>query len=224
MRERIEAIGRGLASLLFPTCCPRCGGRVERAPLPCSACDRELRTLWEAAERMVPVPGLLAAFRLEGAAQDLVHRMKYEADRSAAALLGAMMAGRLLQARADLREGLLVPIPLHPVRHRERGFNQAERLAQALARASGLPVCADLLERTRWSGSQTGRLGRARREAVAGAFGLRRPLPRLPILLVDDVWTTGATAEACRDTLREGGALELIRVLVAARTPVRLPD
>lgn len=129
------------------------------------------------------------------------------------------MARRLIAAIDVPSSTVLLPVPLHPVRLRQRGFNQAERLATVVARRLDLSIRTDLLKRIRWSSSQTSLEIDERRSAVAGAFRLRhRPSPG-PIILVDDVWTTGATAEACLNTLREADVAGPLYTLVAARTP-----
>jgi predicted amidophosphoribosyltransferase len=111
-------------------------------------------------------------------------------------------------------------VPIHPRRARERGFNQAEALAEAVARRTGLPV-APVLRRGGGSGSQVGR-GRGERErALRGSIAVRdgvRAPPR--ILLVDDVITTGATLAGCAAALRDAGRGEVLGVAYA-RTPGR---
>jgi ComF family protein len=128
------------------------------------------------------------------------------------------MAERLMIDLRDVRDAVIVPVPLHRTRLRERGFNQAERLARVAAREARCHFRADILVRTRSSVSQTTLDLEERRASVAGAFQVRGRTSDLPIILVDDVWTTGATAEACRGVLREAGSQGPIRVLVAART------
>jgi ComF family protein len=122
--------------------------------------------------------------------------------------------------RAPLDDStLVVPVPLHPARERERGFNQATLLASAVARGAGLPL--DNWSLTRVAHSERHRAGldaRARRESVEGAFAVTGP--RLvrgeAVLLVDDVFTTGATASACARALLDAGA-RAVFVLTGAR-------
>ncbi len=161
---------------------------------------------------------LSAPFPFLGAARDLIHRAKYQGNRPAALLLGSLMAARLRIDIGEVREALIVPVPLHPTRLRERGFNQAERLARSAGECAGCELRVNVLVRTRGSVSQTTLDVEERRRSVAGAFRVRERLRNRAIILVDDVWTTGATAEACRSALLDAGARGPIRVLVGART------
>jgi ComF family protein len=146
----------------------------------------------------------------EGALRDIIHALKYDGRRSIATPLSALMAlyGRRVLASADL----VVPVPLHPSRQRERGFNQAD----ALARGLGPPVVR-ALRRTRVTASQVELPAHERRLNVLGAFGLTAsPTRGRIVVLVDDVTTTGATLEACAKVLLDGGARE-VRAVTAAR-------
>lgn len=212
-----------MMSLILPPACPVCDRPVVDRALPCPDCDRELRTLWEAHLAEKQNEDLIAAFPLEGAVRGLIHRMKYQGNRAAADLLGDAMAARLEERTDRWGDGLLIPVPLHPTRLRQRGFNQAERLAARVAGRVGLEVANGLLVRARYTSSLTTLDSRERRNAVDGAFRIRRRrLDSRPLVLVDDVWTTGATAGACVEALLEGGASPPVRILTAARTP-RLP-
>jgi ComF family protein len=113
---------------------------------------------------------------------------------------------------------VLVPVPLHPRRLRERGFNQSELLAQALGRRSGLVVAPEALVRRKETPPQTGLTAAARRSNVSGAFTVRRRsrVAGRVVVLVDDVVTTGATARACAAALRAAGTTE-VRLVTAAR-------
>lgn len=224
MGHLLKSAGRGFASILFPPACPVCDRRVEGASVPCPDCDAGLRTLWEEAASLPAVDGLIASLPFTGAARTLIHRMKYQGHRPAADVLGLLMAASLRSSSCVPHGTCLIPVPLHPTRLRERGFNQAERLARVIARESGLPIQAGLIQRVRFARSQTLLTIEARRRSVAGAFRLRRlppPACRRPIL-VDDVWTTGATLEACCHVLEEGGIEPPIPICVAARTPAFL--
>ncbi len=112
---------------------------------------------------------------------------------------------------------LITPVPLHPRRFRERRFNQSAELARLLSGLSGIP-CAGLLRRTRYTTTQVGLDRRQRRKNLAGAFALA-PRATLAagqsILLVDDVFTTGSTADACSRVLRQAGAGRIIVLTVA---------
>ena len=133
-----------------------------------------------------------------------------------AAPLAALLAERGAAAAASV--DAVVPVPLHPARLAERGFNQAEVLAAPCARAWARPLVTGALVRTRPTRPQT-ELDAAERGAnVAGAFAVRRPaaLAGLRVLLIDDVLTTGATARAAAPALREVGAAA-VGVLVVAR-------
>jgi ComF family protein len=119
----------------------------------------------------------------------------------------------------------VVPVPLHPRRRRERGFDQAELLARPLAQAVGIPLRSGLLVRTRHTPPQIRRTPHERRENVRGAFALGYPLPvpQARLLLVDDVYTTGATLGECARTLRRGGAGEIYAVTLSRAAPDWMP-
>ena len=113
-----------------------------------------------------------------------------------------------------------MPVPLHPRRRAERGYNQSELLARALAPRLALGVAAGALVRRKDTAPQTGLSAAARRQNVSGAFAVRRRalVVDRAVILVDDVLTTGATARACALALRAAGARE-VRLLTVARVP-----
>jgi ComF family protein len=147
-----------------------------------------------------------------------IHELKYQGRRRVAGRLAEVLL-TAASARALLAPGaVLVPVPLHPRRRRERGFNQAELLAQELSRRTRLEIAAAALVRRRPTAPQTGLSAAERRANVRGAFAVRRraQVAGRVVVLVDDVLTTGATATACARTLSAAGASE-VRLLTVAR-------
>ena len=154
----------------------------------------------------------------DGKLRDLIHLFKYGKVRSL-----ARPFGRLLIAAMPLgmRFDAIVPMPMHWLRKWKRGFNQAELLARAVARHSGIPL-VNALRRTRRAPAQAGLSASQRRRNAAGSFGIRRPeaVRGRHILLVDDVLTTGATARAAASVLKRAGAAR-VTVLTLARADRR---
>ena len=189
---------------LHGSCCPHCA-RPLGATGVCEPCSRY----------PLHIDGIRAAFRMEGAAREMVHRLKYDGVRVLAPLMGSLMVDQL---NADeLEADVVVPTPLHPARERRRGYNQALLLAREVARRLGLQLDAKGLGRWKDTPAQVGLEGmETRRANVAGVFRARTTFSGLRVLLVDDVCTTGATLETCAQTLRMAGAIE-VRGLVFAR-------
>ena len=132
--------------------------------------------------------------------------------------LAAMMLQAQKRKPSD-KADLIIPVPLHSRRERERGFNQAALLARELARETKLPVDEhSLVRRSQTERHRTGMDARARRESVADAFAVRHPklIAGRRVLLVDDVFTTGATVSACAAVLKAAGAKD-VYVLTIAR-------
>lgn len=192
--------------------CRACVARL--AELPAPRCDRcghpRLRPVcaWCAL-----LPPYVRAVRSvgwvpDGVAGALVHRLKYDGWTALAEPMGERMA-RLQFPRDVVEErSVLVPVPLAPVRARERGYNQSALLARAIAARWGVPV-RELLTRTRATASQTRLTPGGRRNNVAGAFSVASPPAELVgrhVVLVDDVVTTAATLNACAAALHAGGA------------------
>jgi competence protein ComFC len=186
---------RALVRRLEDPTCPRCGGELEFARASCG-CGARLRALAR----------LRAAAAYEGPLEKALHRFKYEGWRCLAPVLSSFLSERL--AIEGTPAGRVLAVPLHEHRLRSRGYNQSELLARDLRRRFRLPgAVGGELRRVRDTPPQVGLDRLSRRANVAGAFswwGSR--LPPEPILLVDDVATTGATLEACAVALRAAGS------------------
>lgn len=152
----------------------------------------------------------------DGALAAAVQRLKYRKRPDLGRPLGQRLARALRQAAlADSHLLVLVPVPLHPTRLAERGYNQSALVAEAAARDLGLQSGPRTLTRTRITGEQASLARRARLENVASAFAVREPVRDRLVIVVDDVVTTGATALACAAALTGAGALVVAIAAVA---------
>ena len=241
--NRISKLYDGALSLLYPLECAVCGASVEaRTDAPaCALCwartcifSDEDTLCWkcgapaagavpwekrtEARCRRCDTESFTAARSVgiyEGALRAVVLSLKrepYIAGRTAHLLCEA-------QRRPPLNEATrIIPVPLHRERERERGFNQAALVARALAASTRLEIDEWSLVRTTHTEShRAGMDARARRESVRDAFEVSRPrlVAGESILLVDDVFTTGATVSACADALKKGGARAVLVLTIA---------
>jgi len=154
----------------------------------------------------------------EGRLRQAVHRFKYRGEFSLDRSLGHLLASVLESSDADFRPDLLIPVPLHLNRLRERGYNQSLLLARVLGRRWRIPVCSRLLVRVLPTPPQQGLRAAERRRNIKGAFRVNASLKGEKVLLIDDVMTTGATARECSGTLLSAGAKEVcVAVIGRAR-------
>jgi ComF family protein len=161
-----------------------------------------------------------SAVAANGLVLDIIHRYKYNRAVWFEPFLGDLLARQAGPALAGEKWDVIVPVPLHPVKEREREFNQATRLARHLGRALGRPVNNRVLRRVKFTETQT-KLTRPERAAnMKAAFAARAgtELHGARVILVDDVLTTGATTDACARAARRAGASEVCVWTVARGT------
>ena len=218
-----------LVSLVVPSVCPGCREPAPLGPV-CDSCRARLVALRDprcgrcgapavtAIARCPECRGRALAFRTawapfayEAVARQLVGAFKLRGATKVAAFMGAEIASR---APPGLLAGTLVPVPAHPAWLRRTGMNQAAWLAGALARATGLPA-TEVLARSRSSTPQVGLARRQRLLSARDSVRLRRAPQPGRLVLVDDVYTTGATLDACARALRAAGGAEVVAITFA---------
>lgn len=187
--------------------CALCGAeaRMLESGL-CEDCQGRLCACGEIYQRPAHLEGAYAAFLHREPAENLVHLFKYQGRTDCARILAEAMAP--LVRNLPAKNLIMTDVPLHPLRQLTRGFNQAQILARELARRTGLPYEKGLLKRVRNTLHQTGLPAEKRRQNLKDAFIIRDKsrVKDRHIVLIDDVFTTGATVHACAKQLKRGGA------------------
>lgn len=203
--------------------CRACDAQIRRVQAPCcTICSRPFDAIMDSAicancsDRELHFEAAVGVIRNGPLIRDLIHRFKYSGHRDLMPLLGGWIVEGLAEPRLKLElADALVPVPLHPTRRRERGFNQAELLASALSKASGKPV-RRCLRRTRSTTTQTQFDRKQRMRNLRDAFELIKnaDVTDLDLILVDDVLTTGATLDECARVLMLAGAASVRAITV----------
>lgn len=199
-----RALARLVAATLFPPRCLLCDFPGASLDLDlCEVCHADLPWMRDSGEAVV-------ALRYQHPVDELIRKLKYQGAIAHARMLGVLLAEVACQRSDDL-PALLVPVPLHSARWRERGFNQAAVIARYAGQLLGIPVARHAAARVRNTPSQTALDPPARRLNVRDAFAVRhgRPLERLlaagHVAIVDDVITTGSTVNELRRVLLAAG-------------------
>ncbi|EYB68274.1 competence protein ComF [Deinococcus phoenicis] len=203
-----------LLRALLPRRCPGCDGQLGREAGLCARCRAGLRPRVEAHSPLSPRAAghLVTLGEYRGVTRRAVRALKFGGARDLAGALGGALADGV-PAAWNVRA--VVPVPLHPGRERERGFNQSELLGRAVAASLGVP-CVPALRRTRATAQQARLHAAERGTNLAGAFQADTcRLPPGPVLLLDDVMTTGSTLLACRDALHAAGVPQVYCAVVA---------
>ncbi len=219
---------------LFPPTCLLCGDAGWQGRDLCLACDRALPLNTPACPRCGRLltyesetacgqcqqdppefDSTFALFRYQEPVRHLIHNLKYHARYACARLLGEMLA----EALCSLDEGpeLIIPVPLHPSRYRERGYNQALEIARPIARRLQIPLDYSSCIRSLATQPQTQLSNEERLRNVKKAFAVARPIRAKHVAILDDVVTTGATVNELAKVLRKAG-VRRIDIWACART------
>lgn len=212
-----------ILQFIYPPACFACGTLMEDGnSRVCETCWSGIRTVTpedqlykEMHSRLTQTPDAyisdlisLFHFEKEGTLQSIIHQLKYNGMTILGEELGRKLGERVMARRVQL-DGI-VPVPLHSVKKRERGYNQSEFIASGIREVTGLPVYTSLLTRHKYTTSQTHLSAAERRENVGDAFTINKryllDVQDKTLLVVDDVITTGATVEACAEALMQNGA------------------
>ncbi len=189
---------------VMPPLCPRCG-RPQPSGILCSGCVG-----WRA-----EIDGIRSPFRFDGVMRQAIHQLKYRNLKALAAPLAQLLKDYLITS--PVPGEVLVPVPLHQKRLRERGYNQSSLLAKELGKPTNLPVVDDYLIRQRPTSPQARTSTVDERQSnVADAFTCRdQRLRNKQVLLIDDVATSGATLNACATALKAAGAISVWGLVLA---------
>ncbi len=228
-KSLLSKLARPALDLIFPMSCAGCGKEGKHL---CQNCVFGLSALkkpycglcaspgqsspcrW-CRERRPAFEGILAPFVFQGAIKEAVHVFKYRGVKAAAPELGRLLADYL--KLHPLAGDVIIPVPLHSRRLRERGYNQSALLAKELGKLTGIGVESGLLTRTKDALPQVHTASRnQRRDNVEGSFSCGGQFSGKTVILVDDVATTGSTLSACAAALKDSGA-ESVWGLVLAR-------
>src|SRR5436309_6216815 len=229
-----------LVSLLYPPVCTICGANIRAGAYLCDHCEgKAIRivapfcqkctepfegaitgafTCANCAHRTIHYDAAVAAYRSRGIVREIIHDFKYGRQIYLRHLVARWLYAALDDERLrNLRFDIIIPVPLHPTRQRERSFNQASLLAELLSAEISIQS-KPALERIRYTTTQTA-LDRAERmENLHNAFRLRKntTVQGLRVLLIDDVLTTGSTLSECARVLKRAGAIS-VHAATAAR-------
>jgi ComF family protein len=223
-----DTVFGSLADFLFPPVCRMCEKPMPGTFYLCTDCVRRLARngsfTWKKGRPGLPdlagpiyLEGVLTFWLYSEEVEALIHRVKYRGMKNLGRVLGRM-AGYRLKSFAEWPENaVLIPVPLHPARERERGFNQSLWIAKGIAEKLGNSLNPELLIRKKNTRSQTRLSAFQRQTNVRDAFRVDKPehVDGGEFILVDDVLTTGATMNSCARVLKKAGAARIQGITLA---------
>ncbi len=231
----IKKLAEGLGALFFPNNCLNCGNALSfSSSILCRKCEAELpstnyendennpvfQSFWGRAS--IEFASSAYFFRKGEKLQHLIHLLKYRNRPDVGVYLGTLVGRSILKSSKYNNIDYLVPVPLHPKRHRMRGYNQSEKLAQGISEVTEIEILTDVLIRNKYNVTQTSKGHYERWENVDGIFDVRFKdmIVNKNVLLVDDIITTGSTLEACASALNQIDGVK-VYILTAGYTSTK---
>ena len=213
--RRSQQALQSVLDLVFP---PQCASCKQHGSILCSSCFASLlpSTLLPPRHDIHDIHEIYTVNMYQGTLRTCIHALKYEGMTRLAEPLGTLLAQLYLSYHVGTN--VLIPVPLHPERQKQRGYNHAELLAQVCATHTGVPSAPHVLTRTRATLAQVGLTAEQRQHNMVNAFHVSatQAIAGRRIVIIDDVCTTGATLEACANVLLRAGAVS-VDALVLAR-------
>lgn len=206
-----------LVHSFFPSRCMTCNAVIYHDEMVCKTCVGQLPHTGSTVFERNGLDGVVSPFYYRDGVDDAVRRLKFDGVVDNARKLGAYMAQALTASGLIPNIDVVIPVPMHRRAHRRRGYNQAVLLARQVCRRTKLPLGRNLLVKRCQTAAQHNLTAQERATNLKNAFAVHGAVHGKSILLVDDVLTTGATAQTCADTLRKSGAVR-VYCLVAAQT------
>lgn len=215
--------------LIFPRCCAACDkGLVGNEDVICTACRIALPRVGQdsslaemTAQKFINVHEVIQThayllFTKKGKVQKLLHALKYKGQAEVGVALGFMFGQEMQESNMLPEADLIISVPLHKKKLKYRGYNQSDKLAEGFSKATRIPWSGDMLERIKFTETQTGKTRNERWENVRGVFVVKGDVKDKRVIIMDDVLTTGATIEACMEVLLKAGCREFIVLTIAS--------
>ena len=214
----------GLSTILFPPMCKGCGNRINTTrQIFCEKCWNSLSFMSDTDISKKEIPGyiddIFIVYQFDDMFQTIIHALKYQNNPSIGIRLGYKMS-KVLQSKIKSNDRyILIPIPLHPIKKRERGYNQAETIGLGLRNGLDMPIFTKVIKRVKNTSTQTQLNAEERKENMKNAFNVTGRVDLIReryVALVDDVFTTGSTMSSAAQVLHENGIERIIAVTAGA--------
>lgn len=224
MKSIVDRLICGMSTLFFPPICVGCQNRItQNQTLVCNSCRQQLQYLSDEMILNKEVPenlnAIIPVYVYDERVQGIIHALKYQGFRSLGIVLGELIASRVKSKIKIEPNTILVPVPLHPIKYRERGYNQSYFIAKGLGNILDLNIKNNMLKRIKNTITQTHLSALERHQNMKNAFKLMAGVDFSQIenaILVDDVFTTGATLNSAAGVLKSAGVDSVIGVTVTA--------